>query len=391
MAWQVVASRSEPLLKVSPPIPVGRLAGRFKLQLWRASSDFQLKLPLASQRGEVTVVGDACHLGIHQGDEVLSINDVAIQDLTHAAEVLEQSGQEVEIHFYHKESELLEDENLTYETVCCAPALCTYRTMPVWCDFFYNPPEPRCRAETWQLREVLATSKVIELPGNMWRLHLQRFSMKQSFALPLGLVSENDEPSEMSNLASEDGLLPSPKTKVTALQLCESFSSLPSEGSPLTDTIEKEHSEVTLEGSPKNLGTVVVLQALPLLGLQRGDELCRVNGHEINSLQSWKAATKHVMKIAMDFRRKTVPLEVSASPMKVLPDRRRSEDWHSVSSTKDCSRECSHNEEPPWSVMLYKSTCRPLGQNSVETLDAITSRTGTSQTKLSESQDVIFL
>lgn len=296
---------------------------------------------------------------------MLSINDVAIQDLTHAAEVLEQSGQEVEIHFYHKESELLEDEKLTYETVCCAPALCTYRTMPVWCDFFYNPPEPRCRAETWQLREVLATSKVIELPGNMWRLHLQRFSMKQSFALPLGLVSENDEPLEMSNLASE--------------------------GSPLTDTIEKEHSEVTLEGSPKNLGTVVVLQALPLLGLQRGDELCRVNGHEINSLQSWKAATKHVMKIAMDFRRKTVPLEVSASPMKVLPDRRRSEDWHSVSSTKDCSRECSHNEEPPWSVMLYKSTCRPLGQNSVETLDAITSRTGTSQTKLSESQDVIFL
>lgn len=302
---------------------------------------------------------------------MLSINDVAIQDLTHAAEVLEQSGQEVEIHFYHKESELLEDENLTYETVCCAPALCTYRTMPVWCDFFYNPPEPRCRAETWQLREVLATSKVIELPGNMWRLHLQRFSMKQSFALPLGLVSENDEPSEMSNLASEDGLLPSPKTKVTALQLCESFSSLPSEGSPLTDTIEKEHSEVTLEGSPKNLGTVVVLQALPLLGLQRGDELCRVNGHEINRLQSWKAATKHVMKIAMDFRRKTVPLEVSASPMKVLPDRRRSEDWHSVSSTKDCSRECSHNEEPPWSVMLYKSTCRPLGQNSDQPDEAL--------------------
>lgn len=37
--------------QVSPPIPVGRLAGRFKLQLWRASSDFQLKLPLASQRG----------------------------------------------------------------------------------------------------------------------------------------------------------------------------------------------------------------------------------------------------------------------------------------------------------------------------------------------------
>lgn len=40
-----------PFHQVSPPIPVGRLAGRFKLQLWRASSDFQLKLPLASQRG----------------------------------------------------------------------------------------------------------------------------------------------------------------------------------------------------------------------------------------------------------------------------------------------------------------------------------------------------
>ena len=44
--------------QVSPPIPLGRLAGRFKLQLWRASSDFQLKLPLASQRGPSPGNGD---------------------------------------------------------------------------------------------------------------------------------------------------------------------------------------------------------------------------------------------------------------------------------------------------------------------------------------------
>ena len=25
-----------------------------------------------------------------------------------------------------------QDENVTYETVCCAPTLCTYRMMPVW-------------------------------------------------------------------------------------------------------------------------------------------------------------------------------------------------------------------------------------------------------------------
>jgi len=385
-----------PLLKVSPPIPVGRLAGRFKLQLWRAGLDFQLMLPLAkSAQGELTVIADACHLGVHEGDEVLSINDVAVQDVSHAAEILEQSGQDVEIHFYHKEFEMCEDQLITETTCCATPPFCSWRVMPVWCDVFYNPPEPRCRPESWQLREVLSASKVQELPGKIWRLHMERSSMKQSFALPLGMLCIEPEASEMSNLASEDGLLPSPRVnRTTALPVCDSFGSedgskpLEVPQSPITELVEQEQTEITIEGSPKNVGAIILLQSMPLLGLRRGDELYRVNGQDVNSIETWKAATKHVMKLTLDFHRKQMP-EVAASPLKI-PDRRRSEDWHSVSSTKDCSRECSHNEDSTWSTMLYKSSCRP-GQNSVETLDAITSRTGTSTAKISDTQDVLFL
>ena len=38
---------------------------------------------------------DASHLGIYQGDEVLSINDSVVQDLRQAKELLDHSGQEL--------------------------------------------------------------------------------------------------------------------------------------------------------------------------------------------------------------------------------------------------------------------------------------------------------
>eukprot|EP00913_Durusdinium_trenchii_P030717 g28770.t1 len=135
-----------PMLKVSPPIPVGRLPGRFKLQIWRASNDLLLKLPLGTWQteGEVVAMSAAPHLGVAEGDEVLSINDVSaapknllqsvwkhhlrsqgpivpdsnrgnlwqLQDLAHAAELLEQSGPQMEINFYHKESGIMFEEHM---------------------------------------------------------------------------------------------------------------------------------------------------------------------------------------------------------------------------------------------------------------------------------------
>ncbi|CAE7372096.1 unnamed protein product, partial [Symbiodinium microadriaticum] len=195
-----------PLLKVSPPIPVGRLAGRFKVQLWRASPDHKLNLIVGpSSQSDVVVMVDASHLGIYQGDEVLSINGVSVQSFRHFAELLESCGQNIEIQFYHKEppiATLVHEDDLI--EMCCGPTLCVPQTMPVWCDYFYNPPEPRCRAESWTQREVLSASVAeTSSEGSTIQLEMRRTSMKQPFGLPLGVLSLPAEPSEPSNVASE--------------------------------------------------------------------------------------------------------------------------------------------------------------------------------------------
>lgn len=380
-----------PMLKVSPPIPVGRLPGRFKLQIWRASNDLLLKLPLGTWQteGEVVAMSAAPHLGVAEGDEVLSINDVVIQDLAHAAELLEQSGPQMEINFYHKESGIMFEEETPLDAMCCS-VMCSHRTLPIWCDFFYNPPEPRCRAKSWKLHDVLAASKVKELPGNIWQVRLQRFSMKQSFGLPLGSLLDQ-EASEMSNL-TEEALLGSGGR--VALPLCESFTSDQAHLLPSEEILEERTSTEMADGSPSSQGAVLLLRSVPVLGLLKGDELYRVNGSEITGVQSYKAATKNVMKVTLEFRRSPSTLtrrEASASP-KILHrlraperERRRYEDWHSVGSTKDCS----HEGPEPWPIMLYKSSCRPIVTNSAETIEAADS--SRSLTKMSEIQELIFL
>ena len=90
-------------LKVSPPIPVGRLAGRFKVQIWRASPEHKLNLIVGpgsqslslrsicflqtfhgrrnGNRGDVVVMLDASHLGIYSGDEVLAWCGAELRDV----------------------------------------------------------------------------------------------------------------------------------------------------------------------------------------------------------------------------------------------------------------------------------------------------------------------
>eukprot|EP00439_Symbiodinium_sp_Y106_P068066 s3060_g11.t1 len=362
-----------PLLKVSPPIPVGRLAGRFKVQLWRASPDHKLNLIVGpSSQSDVVVMVDASHLGIYQGDEVLSINGMSVQNFRHFAELLESCGQNIEIQFYHKEppiSTLVHEDDLI--EMCCGPTFCVPQTMPVWCDYFYNPPEPRCRAESWTQREVLSASVATETSseGSTFQLEMRRTSMKQPFGLPLGVLSLPAEPSEPSNVASEDALLTTPKCQ----QLCvtESFCSdrevLDAEIGHLRE--DDEVSQSNAASIIGNRGPVVVLQAVPLLGLHAGDELLRINGEDISDLYSCKAALKTAIHLSLEFRRPdTVPSSFCTtevgSPALIMKTSRWSDDWNSATSTKDCSREVP--EESWYQNLLRKLTCNDVSRQAVD-------------------------
>eukprot|EP00913_Durusdinium_trenchii_P030718 g28771.t1 len=219
--------------------------------------------------------------------------------------------------------------------MCCS-VMCSHRTLPIWCDFFYNPPEPRCRAKSWKLHDVLAASKVKER-RNIWQVRLQRFSMKQSFGLPLGSLLDQ-EASEMSNLTEETKTLGETRPGEAllgsggrvALPLCESFTSDQAHLLPSEEILEERTSTEMADGSPSSQGAVLLLRSVPVLGLLKGDELYRVNGSEITGVQSYKAATKNVMKVTLEFRRSPSTLtrrEASASP-KILhrlraPERER--------------------------------------------------------------------
>jgi len=303
---------------------------------------------------------------------VLSINGVSVQSFRHFAELLESCGQNIEIQFYHKEppiATLVHEDDLI--EMCCGPTLCVPQTMPVWCDYFYNPPEPRCRAESWTQREVLSASVAeTSSEGSTIQLEMRRTSMKQPFGLPLGVLSLPAEPSEPSNVASEDALLTTPKCQ----QLCvtESFCSDREVVDAEIGHLREDEEEVSQSNAASIIGSrgpVVVLQAVPLLGLHAGDELLRINGEEISDLYSCKAALKTAIHLSLEFRRpETVPSSFCTtevgSPALIMKTSRRSDDWNSATSTKDCSREVP--EESWYQNLLLKLTCTDVSRQAVD-------------------------
>ncbi|CAK0878485.1 unnamed protein product, partial [Prorocentrum cordatum] len=65
--------RLSPLLRASPPAPVGRVAGRFRVRLWRASRSqpFGVAFADGAAPGRAAVAEDAPHLGLRAGDEAI--------------------------------------------------------------------------------------------------------------------------------------------------------------------------------------------------------------------------------------------------------------------------------------------------------------------------------
>lgn len=63
-----------PLLKASPPMPVGSYVGRYRVRIWRASARQTFGINFKVSENIITIGEDLPHLGLRQHDELVSVN-----------------------------------------------------------------------------------------------------------------------------------------------------------------------------------------------------------------------------------------------------------------------------------------------------------------------------
>jgi len=86
-----------PLLKVSLPTPVGSVAGRYCLSMWRAARkqlfgvNFNAAPTSGGRPGAITVADGCSHLGLGQSDRLLTINNVQPESVAQCVKILSES------------------------------------------------------------------------------------------------------------------------------------------------------------------------------------------------------------------------------------------------------------------------------------------------------------
>mmetsp|Transcript_19043 Transcript_19043/g.44771 ORF Transcript_19043/g.44771 Transcript_19043/m.44771 type:complete len:365 (+) Transcript_19043:115-1209(+) len=300
-----------PLLKASPPTPVGRVAGRYKVYLWRLSTAQPYGISFGkSNLGMVIVAEDAPHIGIRSGDEVLSLNRQAVADVWQCSQVL-ATARDLELLMYHREDDSLAEHG---QTPLCGQCL-SPRDAPPCCEPCLNPPEPRCRARCFPLRDLLQTTGPIPLDiGGSFAMQIVRVSRKQPFGLVLAVTPQ-----------SGDG-----------------------KSGPLEPLVASD-SDYDDEGGLGESEPVVMFikEHLPHLGLLEGDELVQINGMPANSVEVCRLALRTSMTLSLEFRRHHGHLvkrldEVSIAGASSAKDiyEQADQDWFPDAWRRFCARFC---------------------------------------------------
>lgn len=345
-----------PLLRASPPIPVGTLPGRYKVRLWRAATDLPWGLAFGKgcSRG-ARVSEDAPHLGIRKGDEVLSINSCYVEDMQDLLQMLGGCNA-VELLLYHRESSVLlpETRDPTNCTNCSCPGQCVPGT---WCycepsscghdvtdidpyyDALFYPKSSQVRATRFLMQDLLQTSGRIQKDGSeLVQVLLTRMSLEQRFPFSL---REAWQPGDDQNSQAS---LPVEAVSGTTLISTAASSSCSPKGEFHTDkgvdisgdnmsacNIEgnidagsekhcgehlssQEDLEEKLEEKPEADPSSTVAPALvlvqepwPWLGLRDGDQLVSVNGLAVTDLDACQEMMRDSMSLSLELRGSTPP------------------------------------------------------------------------------------
>jgi len=235
----------------------------------------------SGENGSIVIGEEAPHLALRRGDEVVGINGQAVTSVRQCREVLANS-RDLELHLYHHElpKEIEERQNVVGNCI-------ETRDMPVCCDACFNPPESRCRARTFPLRDMLLSTGPVPIDASgLFSLTLVRTSRKQPFGLVIGSLPHECKAS--GSFASS--------TDWDMQQEAPAAAPLESEVS-----VEQEHEQE--EQEQEEPLAMCVKEALPHLGLLEGDELLQVNGEKASSSEVVKASLEDSMTLNLELRR----------------------------------------------------------------------------------------
>jgi len=281
-----------PLLKASPPVPVGRIAGRFKVRLWRLSNRQPYGISFSSGNDGSIVIGEeAPHLALRRGDEVVGINGQAVTSVRQCREVLANS-RDLELHLYHHElpKEIKERQSVFGNCI-------ETRDMPVCCDACFNPPESRCRARTFPLRDMLLSTSPVPIDASgLFSLTLVRTSRKQPFGLVIGSLPHECKEQPPPYESTFTTVFPAPSSGSFASSTGWDMQEAPAAPRESEVSVEQEQAQ-------EEPLAMFVKEALPHLGLLERDELLQVNGEKASSSEVVKAAFKDSMTLNLELRR----------------------------------------------------------------------------------------
>uniref|UniRef100_A0A7S0B844 PDZ domain-containing protein n=1 Tax=Pyrodinium bahamense TaxID=73915 RepID=A0A7S0B844_9DINO len=295
-----------PLLKASPPTPVGRIAGRYKVNLWRSSGGqpYGISFGSGSRAGEIVIAEDAPHLGLRKGDEVISINGQYVERVRECGQILTNS-RDLELQLYHREpaDDAEAEHHLTPLCGMCRES----HGLPTCCEPCFNPPEPRCRAQAFPLRDLLLTTGPVPIDVyGSFAIQIVRISRKQPFGLVVAAIPE----AEAEARGGADAELGAPRSQVgghstgpddvvCASNVLSGDCCAEASADEAADPMEEN-----VEDAPKvEPVTMFIKEHLPHLGLMEGDELLQINGVHANSVQTCKVALRTSMTLALELRR----------------------------------------------------------------------------------------
>lgn len=196
------ASETIPLLKASPPTPVGTVKGRYCVRIKRASLRQPFGLTFQATEGandsrhgasnSITIAEDLPHLGVRKWDELVRVNQRTPKSVDECRKILAESAL-LDLVLQHREPG---DSDVAAESAeVVAPVAFSPRGPPVapsmfscWAQPIPEQPEefkPDMKQPELPFRTLLSTTRIAVLDESRgeFNLILQRASLKQRFGI----------------------------------------------------------------------------------------------------------------------------------------------------------------------------------------------------------------
>lgn len=404
-----------PVLRVSPPTPVGSLPGRYRVRIWRAAPDVPIGINFGQgATNPVVVLDDVPHLGIRRGDEVLRLNDEFVESLQQCEEQVGNSGC-LDFVFYHRECTIIHNQSRSRplrvgeEPVCCSCSgawylrpVCHFSPAQIgkdpadinpYYDGCFYPRISMVAPKSFGMRDMLlANEPTACVETGLFQVVLRRTSLDQSFGVSFGCACTSDveeassgctelvqadvkplsvfcdeSASDFGTLSRESAVGSSGAGFDDAVQPievvgCEGFRSRPARSSGQGGQDPNNQSKAsecgygtgTTRASSTASATpapIIASATCASLGVMQGDRVLRINGKCVDQVNDCDEIIKNSTTLTLDLWRSQI-FQDPASTSSVT-DRRRFPSFDERNPSRCC-------EMPPPISWKNNSGHRPI-------------------------------